>query len=78
MSAQTEPIPAMGRGLGVRQMCLENGRERSDRLLDQPGTQAAGADANTLVGAVDNCTHSLQVGVEDSPGPIIGVTDIIS
>ena len=49
----------------------------SDRFLDQPRPQAAGADANALVGAAHDRAHGLDIGIEDPPGFVVGMAHIV-
>ena len=55
-----------------------NREERLDGFLDQPGTQAASADADPLVALADDCSHGLNVGIEHAPGLIVRMADIVS
>ena len=48
-----------------------------DGFLDQSRTQTAGADADPLVALADHSSHSLNVGVEHTPGLIIRMADVI-
>ena len=60
-----------------RRRLLDENEKGLDRLLDQSRTQAAGAHANTFVGAADDCAHRLEVRIEHTSGLIVGVTDVI-
>jgi len=59
-----------------------SGLERSDRNLGRldylARFQAAGADADALVGPIDACAHRPQVHVPAAAAHIVGVTDLIS
>ncbi len=51
---------------------------RSDGFFDQPGPQTTGAHTDAQGRTVHECLHALQVGIEDAPGLVVCVADIIS
>ena len=50
----------------------------SNSFLDFAATEAASADPNAFGLTVDQCPNWLEVGLEDSLGLVIGVTDIMA
>ena len=50
----------------------------SNSFLDLAATEAACADPNALGLTVDQCSDWLEVGLEDSLGLVIGMTDIMT
>lgn len=48
-----------------------------DCFLDHPGTQTAGAHANTFGGAIDQRANGLKIGPKDAVGLIVGMADIM-
>ena len=50
----------------------------SNRLLDFAATETAGTDPKAFRLTVDQCPDWLEVGLEDSLGFVIGVTDVMA
>jgi len=53
-------------------------RRLSDSTLDLAGSQAAGADMHSLLGAVNVHSDFLDVGIPDSVGSSMRMADVIS
>ena len=53
-------------------------RKPLDSFLDQSRTQTACTDADTLVAFTNYGTNGLNIGVEDSSGFVVRVTDIVT
>ena len=47
-------------------------------LLDQSRTQAARADADTLMALADDSSYGLNIWIEHAPGLVIRMADIVS
>lgn len=46
-------------------------------LLDQPGAETAGADADAMGRAVDQGPDRLEIGLEHAFGLVVGMTDVV-
>lgn len=53
-------------------------RKELDRFLDQPGAQAASADADPFVALADDGSHCLNIWIEHASGLVVGMADIVS
>jgi hypothetical protein len=69
---------AMAEFSGVRRNVRVKRKAPLNSFLDQSRTQTACTDADTLVAFANYGTNGLNIGVEDSSGFVVRVTDIVT